>query len=77
MTPKEKAKELINIHYLEINRHLEDYFANKVAKECALITVDECLKSSIETYKMFDINSDIEVQIYDYWNEVKQEIEKT
>lgn len=78
MTPKEKAKELIdkmdlkqmpslNLARNEIN--LNDTFFN--AKQCALIAVDEII-SEIEPSVSMDV---IEARIK-YWNEVKQEIKK-
>ena len=69
MTPKEKAKELIDrfneytvvssIHYPS-GKIMED-LTN--AKQCALIAVNELIKS------VSDVNSW-------YWEEVKEEIEK-
>ena len=63
MTPKEKAKELVNKMAFEI--------CKTDAKQCALIAVDEILKAvdnPDETYLMkHSVN---------YWTEVKQEIEK-
>jgi hypothetical protein len=58
MTPKEKAhglivKALVQFDKLTINE----------AKKIALIAVEECLNTCVES------------MIY-YWNEVKQEIEK-
>ena len=59
MTPKQKAKELVN-------KYLQIYDGRVIqAKQCALIAVDEILKVSI-SYAGKD---------YDYWQEVKQEIE--
>ena len=72
MTPKEKAKDLV------------DKFSNEVlidnyeAKRCALIAVVEVIESipselldiDNEGYSYFYINEDVE-----YWNKVKQEIE--
>jgi len=61
MTPKEKAKELVN-KYLQIydGRVIE-------AKECALIAVDEILNTKGVYYNYTE---------FDYWQQVKQEIEK-
>jgi hypothetical protein len=62
MTPKEKAKELIE--KFMFNCRECDYEDN--AKQCALIAVDEIL----------DINSvDKDYELSNYWQEVKQEIE--
>ncbi len=70
MTPKEKAWELYHKY-----RTLEGKFGDKVlynydAKQCALIAVDEILKSYLK-YQIFETYDE-----YKYWQEVKQEIEK-
>lgn len=63
MTPKEKAKELVN-KFIETNGNA--FFA----KECALIAVDEIMQeSSILPYGMEYLSR------IDYWEGVKQEIE--
>ena len=63
---KEKAKELVN-------RFLQIYDGRvPQAKECALICLDVILENITEevmTYKPFMMNTD-------YWQEVKQEINK-
>ena len=55
MTPKEKAEEL----YIEYWHLLND---SRIAKQCALIAVDEIL-------------SLLPLANRDYWEEVKQELE--
>ena len=63
MTPKEKALELYNKMY--------DYsLFEEEAKRCALIAVDEIL-NNIDFTSMINGTDD-----YNYWQEVKQEIEK-
>lgn len=63
MTPKEKAEQLINKFFFDtMLNELED------AKDCALIAVDE-----IKEFMSPMVNSK---QTYDYWDEVKQKIEK-
>jgi hypothetical protein len=62
MTPKEKAKELVDKYMC--------YAQN--AKECALIAVDEIAKCTKYENQKFDNDRFSE----DYWKEVKQEIEK-
>lgn len=63
MTPKEKAHELVwksfrmILSFDILNGHFD------VSKQCALIAVDECLKTCVES------------MIY-YWQEVKTELEK-
>ena len=64
MTQQEKAEELVNKFYNYVfnpESHKDDNL--NWAKQCALISVDECLNTCVES------------MIY-YWQEVKQEIEK-
>jgi len=68
MTPKEKAKELVekmlgdNNHYLNQNIEIDKL----IAKQCALVCVDEILES------IWHISGEhLRVK---YWAEVKQEI---
>ena len=67
MTPKEKAKELVDKFYYIPNSQgifmMQDY----QAKECALIAVDEIL---FVVSKYNDTQAEVS-----YWQEVKQEIE--
>jgi hypothetical protein len=68
MTPKEKAEELFNKMLdkaYEVDCLGGEYM---VAKRCALIAVDEILNVIIGSY-----DYELEKQ---YWQEVKQEIEK-
>ena len=77
MTPKEKAEELYSrmaidgyttaITVLGLPAELRQP-ANSYAQECALIAVDEIL-STIQDLKCEDVN-------WDYWKEVKKEIQK-
>ena len=64
MTSKEKAEELF--YKMLSTDKLDDYsfVGSKVAKQCALICVDEIMP----------INSN--PKAIEYWQEVKQEIEK-
>ena len=69
MTPKEKAKDLVdkmeNYQSLVFVSHSPN-LAKEYTKQCALIAVDEILNGSRLFY----------FEDYKYWNEVKQEIEK-
>lgn len=62
MTPKEKAKELFD----KYDSFLYKEYNNLEAKKCALIAVDETLKVA------FYSND----EIYNFYIEVKKEIEK-
>lgn len=66
MTPKEKALELVDkfIYYVLDKDFFGDNVDLKNAKKCALIAVDEVLKTIGD--KIFSE--------YKYWQEVKQEI---
>jgi hypothetical protein len=63
MTPKEKAIELVN-KYLQIY----DGRVN-IAKQCSFFAVDEIIKNDKENYGINGF-------VFEYWQKVKQEIEK-
>lgn len=74
MTPKEKAEELVDKYkpfvycFLGsgmLSNTLDEDVQNYSAKRCTLIAVDEILK----------VLPDIQ-ELWDYWAEVKSEIEK-
>ena len=67
MTPKQKAEELFQKYYNNYGYYGIPVDAIKNSKQFALIAVDEILK--ITWVDKFLI-------VEDYWNEVKQEIEK-
>lgn len=70
MTPQEKAKELVDKYiewtqeWSEIDGYIIDMYN---AKQCALIAVDLVIENIEDDYMHYEL---------DYWNEVKQEIEK-
>ena len=72
MTPKEKAKELYN-NYIKILGITDlKVGSNFYALQCALITIDEIIKSNPTIVgQMTGIKSNKK-----YWHKVKQEIEK-
>jgi len=79
MTPKEKAKEIYNT-MLNVNSHdiiigtlweVEYEMSESSAKQCALICVDEIINTYPTPWSSLDIDPQKE-----YWQEVKQEIEK-
>jgi hypothetical protein len=73
MTQKEKAEELVDQfmeHTVEWDNVTEYAFDSEYhAKQCALIAVDEIIEALDEHHWQNRL-------IIDYWNEVKQEIEK-
>jgi hypothetical protein len=66
MTPKEKAENLV-VKFLKHSRAEIDITPIQSAKQCALIAVDEIIKS-INPFGMFLGK--------DYWEEVQEEINK-
>jgi hypothetical protein len=83
ITPKEKAKELVAKYYEEFIKDyqvlacLSDEIRNSIynkretfAKKCAMITVNELILQCWD-YREIDLEKS-----GDYWQEVKQEIEK-
>jgi hypothetical protein len=75
MRPKEKAKELINKYHKDYDLLFWDLSWIQ-AKQCALIAVDEILKSGIEIDYYFDKSIGYYLSYLEYYGEVKQEIEK-
>jgi hypothetical protein len=83
MTPKDKAQELVDKfieHTMEFDE-LDGYVEDKDnAKQCALIAVDELIKNQEKITKNLNRYlsiANIEIQdTGDFWQEVKQEIEK-
>ena len=71
MTPKEKAKELVDKFYDTTDDHWDQDW---VSKKCALIAVDEIIKYVPQfEYGQGEKTTTTE---YDYLQEVKLEIEK-
>ena len=68
ITPKEKAEELFEKFNNPDTKHYP-YVHN--AQQCALIAVDEIIKANPYEVSKTDMDSTI-----DYWQEVKQELEK-
>jgi hypothetical protein len=66
MTPKEKAKELV----YKFDDTMEFSTPQRFAKQCALVAVEEIIKT------LYEYHYDSESGAYEYWQEVKQEIEK-
>ena len=71
LTPKEKAKELFskyqNIYLTEDSMGIDD----ELAKQCALIAVDELLDDDV-----YDMSEQPFEKRIEYWQEVKQELLK-
>jgi phosphopantetheinyl transferase (holo-ACP synthase) len=72
MSAKDKAIELMDKYQYAVrfDESETQYFANMHSvKECALIAVDEIIKQCWD-YRDIDLQAS-----YDYWQEVKQQIE--
>jgi hypothetical protein len=70
MTTKEKAKELFDKFYQEAPYQEIEFYSNDVmARQCALIAVDEIIKNDKENYGINGF-------VFEYWQEVKQELQK-
>jgi hypothetical protein len=68
MTAEDKARELVLKFYPNVQWKLGQEDCVKRAKNCALIAVDEILKNNKILFE--DVLND------QYWEEIKQEIEK-
>jgi hypothetical protein len=75
MTPKEKAEELVDTYkfvlWSEDTQCGEEILCTGIAKRCALIAVDEILDVDY-----FDMSEEHFENIMEYWEQVKNEIQK-
>jgi hypothetical protein len=70
-SPKQKAKELVEIYYQKIIDLVDVNNALYYSQQCALIAVDEIIALNLQY-------SDIEyggINSYEFWEQVKTEIE--
>jgi hypothetical protein len=73
MTPKEKAEELVRKYYtFGINNVPMQSFSWYECKQCALIAVDEIILANPHSNTFLNV----EYSTMEYWQEVKEEIEK-
>jgi hypothetical protein len=70
MTPKEKAKELL-FKFVALDNDIFCSVNYPYAKQCALIAVDEILDDDV-----YDMSEKLFEKRIEYWEEVKQEIER-
>ena len=68
MTPKEKAREIFDKYWLFFVEDTDAMGIHKLTKKCALIAVDEILEMDLP---ILEEDAD---GFYDYWEQVKQEI---
>lgn len=71
MKPKEKA-EILVAKFIKHSRAEKEIKPIQSAKKCALIAVDEIISANPHSNPL---NTDV-YSTMDYWQEVKQEIEK-
>jgi hypothetical protein len=78
MTPKEKAKELMEKYDLALENVSVYFMIRKhFVYNCAIITLDEIIEALLEydnrnaTYELQNMDRD-----FSYWKQVKQEINK-
>ena len=67
MTPKQKADKLV-LRYLRIDNNTKEWFNTYIAKQCALIAVDEVLNHHSQEQGLYRIDT------Y-YWQQVKSELQ--
>lgn len=71
MTPKEKAEQLFEKFYYAQQPY---NFETKTAKQCALIAVDCIITDG--NIEFMTIQESLKPRLYEYWVEVRREIEK-
>ena len=72
MTAKKEAEELI-LKFMRLQEPNYNWFHSKLAKQCALILVDEIIKSNPHiTPIIYGVPAHSTME---YWQEVRQEIE--
>ena len=74
MTPKEKAKDLIDMFRMNVLDYEGSGLNTFKAKQCALIAVDEILWHII---KYSDSSKEYVIENSEYWQEVKHELNKS
>ena len=72
MTPKEKAKQLVDSFMNKIVTYLNDFMAIRNAKMCALLAVDEII--DILEINGFTLQEYHDKGTLEYWFHVKDEI---
>ena len=66
MTPRDKAEKLFSYHFYYVRNEKDKRY---IAIQCALITVDEIIQQCWD-YRDIDLEAS-----YDYWQQVKQELQ--
>ena len=80
MTPKEKAEELVEMYklhaYVGACEEDDERMELHHAKQCALIAVNEILLTLNKDIRDLDVVGNVLLDLIDYWQQVKQEIEQ-
>ena len=76
MTPKEKAEELIRKYDCGGLTTFLGHDVKIISKQCAIIAVDETIRTLNEDIRDIDVRGNILLDLIEYWQEVKQEIEQ-
>lgn len=74
MTPKEKAKQLIDKIWVYSIPNSNGSWNN--AKQCALVLVDEILLTLKCDIICIDVDRKSHLDLIEYWQQIKQEINK-
>ena len=72
-SPQDKAKEMYIKFYFV---YVQNYTSKFEVKQCALIAVDETIRTLNEDIRDLDVRGNILLDLIEYWREVKQEIDK-
>jgi hypothetical protein len=72
MTPNEKAEELV----LKFEAYTDSADERGFAKECALIAVNELLENTAFKFYNLETSELIKIKYNDFWEDVKQKINK-
>ena len=70
LSAKEKAQELYDKYYIVCQEFTEEIQCSIQAKQCALVAVDEVLEMDLPI-----LEEDVD-EFYDYWEQVKHELNK-
>jgi hypothetical protein len=80
MNAKDKAEDLVNKHrmiLMQSDTDLgEEIQCSLIAKQCALITVDEIINTLNYDIRDIDVRGNILLDLIDCWKQIKQELEK-
>lgn len=86
MTPKERAKELVDRFYKTTPNESWyvpasastsiKYTRWRQARECALIAVEETIRTLHEDIRDLDVRGSVLLDLIEYWEAVKQEIKQ-